>query len=135
MTTDEQRDEIIRYWWSKAQESLVAAEREFNAKAYEFAVNRLYYAAFYAVSAALLKRNLTFRRHSGVRSAFHREFVKPGLLEKEWGRFYDQLITDRQEADYVALIEFDRDYVEFQLDRCAEFLHRLRASMDTTVDD
>jgi len=27
----------------------------------------------------------------------------------QWGKFYDQLFEDRQEGDYVALIEFERD--------------------------
>jgi uncharacterized protein (UPF0332 family) len=57
------------------------------------------------------------------------------LPKKEWGRFYDQLFSDRQEADYVALIDFDRDYVEFQLNRCAEFLDKLQALVETSVDD
>lgn len=56
MSADEQRAEVIRYWWSQAEESLASARRELEAGAYAFAVNRLYYAAFYGVSAALLER-------------------------------------------------------------------------------
>jgi uncharacterized protein (UPF0332 family) len=126
MSAEEQRAEVIRYWWSQAEESLASARRELEAGAYAFAVNRLYYAAFYGVSAALLERQLAFKKHSGVRAAFHREFVKPGLLDVEWGKLYDQLFEPRQEGDYVALISFDREYVESQLTRCAQFLDRLR---------
>jgi hypothetical protein len=126
MSDEEQRAEVVRYWWSKAQESLASARREFDAGAYGFTANRLYYAAFYAVSAALLDRQLSFRKHAGVRAAFHREFVKPGLLEVKWGEFYDQLFEDRQEGDYVALVSFDPDYVESQMTRCIEFLDQLR---------
>ena len=53
---EEQRDEVVRYWWSKAEESLVSAQREITAGSYVFAMNRVYYAAFYAVSAALPER-------------------------------------------------------------------------------
>jgi uncharacterized protein (UPF0332 family) len=91
-----------------------------------FAVNRLYYAAFYAVSAALLERQRSFRKHSGVRAAFHREFIRTGLLDVEWGKFYDRLFEDRQEGDYLALVSFEQNYIEAQLIRCAEFLENLR---------
>jgi len=46
MNSEEQRANVVRYWWSKAEESLASAQREFAAGAYTFAVNRLYYAAF-----------------------------------------------------------------------------------------
>jgi uncharacterized protein (UPF0332 family) len=57
MTSETQRAEVVRYWWEQAEESLSSARRETAAGAYTFAVNRLYYAAFYGVSAALLERH------------------------------------------------------------------------------
>lgn len=70
MSAEEQRSEVVHYWWSKAEESLASAEREFKAGAYSIVVNRLYYAAFYAVCAALLERHLPTTKHSGVRAAY-----------------------------------------------------------------
>jgi uncharacterized protein (UPF0332 family) len=135
MSTEEQRAEVVRYWWSKAEDSLASARRELEAQAYNFAVNRLYYAAFYAVSAALLERRLSFRKHTGVRATFHREFIRTGLLDVEWGKLYDQLFEDRQEGDYVALIEFDREYVEAQLTRCTQFLDKLRPLISSLPEE
>lgn len=106
MNEENRRTEVIRYWWEKAQDSLSSAKREYSAKAYGFAINRIYYAAFYAVSALLLEHRFTFKKHSGVRVTFHREFVKTGLIDVKWGKFYDRLFEDRQEADYTAIIEF-----------------------------
>jgi uncharacterized protein (UPF0332 family) len=83
VSMEKSRAEVVLYWWTKARESLASARRELEAGAHEFAVNRLYYAAFYSVSAALLERQLSFKKHSGVRAAFHREFIKTGLLEVE----------------------------------------------------
>jgi hypothetical protein len=79
-------------------------------------MNRIYYAAFYAASAALLERRASFKKHTGVRAAFHREFIRSGALDTKWGKFYDQLFEDRQEGDYV----------ETQLARSREFLNVLR---------
>ena len=127
----EARKEVVRYWWSKAEESLASARREVAAESYVFAVNRIYYAAFYGVSAALLDRHLSFSKHSGVRAVFHRELIKSGQLGLEWGRFYDQAYEDRQEGDYVALSTFDRSYVETQVELCARFLSTLRAQVSS----
>jgi uncharacterized protein (UPF0332 family) len=126
MSTRDQRVEVVRYWWSQAEESLASAQREMGAGALTFSANRLYYSAFYAVSAALLDRQLQFKRHSGVRAAFHREFIRSGRLDVEWGKFYDRLFEDRQEGDYVALTAFDREYIESQLTLCTQFLDELR---------
>ena len=85
-------------------------------------MNHLYYAAFYAVSAVLLGRQQSFRKHSGVRAAFHRQFIKTGLLDMKWGRLYDQLFEDRQEGDYVVFVSFEPEYVRMQLEQCSKFL-------------
>jgi len=126
VTPEEHRAGVVQYWWTKAEECLSSAQRELNAGALAFAKNRIYYAAFYAVSAALLERQASFKKHSGVRAAFHREFVRSGLLDVKWSKFYDQLFEDRQEGDYIALIDFEREYVESQLAQCREFHVALR---------
>jgi uncharacterized protein (UPF0332 family) len=119
------RSKLVQYWWSKAVDSLSSARREFDANELSFAINRIDYTAFYAVSAALLERGSTFKKHTGVRIAFHHEFIKSGLLGSEWAKFYDQLFEDRQEGDYIALTTFDRTYVENQLVRCIEFHNQI----------
>ena len=126
MNFSENRSKLVQYWWSKAVDSLSSAKREFDANELCFAMNRIHYAAFYTVSAALMERGSTFKKHTGVRIAFHREFIKTGLLDSEWAKFYDQLFEDRQEGDYIALTIFDPAYVKSQLTRCAEFQNRMR---------
>ena len=81
MSQEEQRAGVARYWWSKAEESLTSARREFDAGSFAFAMNRIYYAA----SAALLERRASFKKHTGVRAAFHREFIRSGALDTKWG--------------------------------------------------
>ena len=54
-----------------------SAEREMKAESFLFAVNRLYYAVFYAVSSALMDCcGKSYKKHYGVRTAFRRESVK-----------------------------------------------------------
>jgi hypothetical protein len=126
VTSKDKRAEVVHYWLEKAEEGIASARREFEAGALTFAMNRLYYSAFYAVAALLMARGLSFKKHSGVRAAFHQHFIKTGLLERKWGRLYDQLFEDRQEGDYMAFISFEKDYVETQLNQCANFVDRMR---------
>lgn len=126
MKAQRHREAVVQYWWAKAEESLKSAERELAASSFNFAMNRIYYSAFYAVSAVLLKRQISFKKHSAVRSAFHSEFIKPGLPDVNWGKFYDRLFEDRQEGDYLALVEFESGYVKDKLNSRKKFLYAIK---------
>ena len=54
------------------------------------------------------------------------EFIKPGLLDVKWGKFYDRLFEDRQEGDYLALVEFESGYVKDKLNSCKKFLSAIK---------
>jgi len=56
----------------KADESLASSKAEQQSQRYHFAVNRAYYACFYAASAILLQEGVRFKKHSGVRAAVHK---------------------------------------------------------------
>lgn len=105
MTKNDPRVKAVRHWWKMAEEAFQSARIAYGAGHLHSAMNRAYYAVFYATTAALVERGLHFKRHGGVRSAFHRELVKPGLLPAEMGAVYDRLFQDRQHGDYMALID------------------------------
>ena len=128
MTQAEKNGEVVRYWLAKAGEALLAARDDLAASRPEFAVNRCYYAAFYAASAVLLSLGHHFVKHSGVRSALHQHVVKAGLLETQWGHLYDQLFEERTRGDYVAFTSFDTEDVRAMLartERLVELMGRL----------
>ena len=81
MSREENLKELLRYWFEKADEALDAASDEMNAGRLSFSVNRIYYACFYAVSAVLLRKDLRFKKHSGVRAAFHQHLIKSGMID------------------------------------------------------
>ena len=85
-----------------ADEALASARADFDAQRYRSAINRAYYAAFYAVSAVLLSQGRHFVKHAGVQTALHRDLVHTGLLAPEHGNAYDDLFKLRLVADYTA---------------------------------
>jgi uncharacterized protein (UPF0332 family) len=117
---------LVTYRLERARESLEEAgillEREYG----NTFVNRLYYACFYAVSALLLTRGLSSAGHSGIRSLFHQNFVKPGLVDPELGQLYDRLFDNRQKGDYADLVRFDPNEVRDWYDEAFEFVENVQ---------
>lgn len=120
------RAAYVRNWWRKAEESLASARRECEHGALFVAVSRLYYAAFYAVQAWLSEQGMHARTHAGVRHAFHQHLIRPGLLDRRWGRLYDRLFDDRTTADYDPFPRFEKAYVEELIAETAGFLGALK---------
>ena len=63
-----------------AEESLKAAKTLREEGIHRFSVSRAYYAMLYCAQVLLLTKGLSFSKHSGVISAFGKEFVKKGLI-------------------------------------------------------
>ena len=120
------RELIVTNWWRKAEESLAAARSEFHAGRLSFAVNRLYFSLFYAVAAALARQGLSYRKHTAVRAAFHRDFVRTHRVPESDGRLYDDLFNQRQQGDYDPLAQFEPDVIAGYLERAEDFLRRFR---------
>lgn len=114
--------EIIQYWMEKSSDSFDAAHDELQAGRLSFTVNRIYYACFYAVSAVLIQEGLRFKKHSGVRAAFHQHFVKTGRISYDHGRFYDEIFEARQRGDYIELVRFEREVVKDWLIKAERFI-------------
>ena len=127
--------EAIRYWWEKALESLEASRRDLEAESFSFAINRAYYALFYAVSGLLLEEGRRFQKHSGVRAAFNEHFIKTGRLDRKHGDLYNQLFRDRQEGDYVEFTKFDAQYVREKIRGCEGLLAAIRPLINSLPQD
>jgi len=117
LKTPTNREAAITYWREQARLALDSARAELSAGRHHFAINRAYYAAFYAASAVLLRRDRRYARHATLRGAVHRVLVKGGLLESELGRDYDQLFESRQRVDYIELVTVDPE-------NAADLIHR-----------
>ncbi len=109
------------------EEALQSARIESEAGMLHGAINRAYYAVFYAATAVLVDLGLSFRKHAGVRAAVHRELVKKNVVPVEMGMLYDRLFEDRQHGDYLVLTEFEPDDIKEKVERTAAFLQTVRA--------
>jgi len=117
---------LIRLWLEKASDALASARLELAEGHLDFAINRLYYSGFYAITALLLNSGRQFTRHSAVMSAFNRDFVKTGKVDVAWSKFYQKLFDDRQQSDYVPTATFDKLDVEQRIEEAESFIKVIR---------
>lgn len=60
---DDRKNDLSRYRLNNAKESMEVAENCYRDSHYRDAINRSYYAAFYAVKAVLAVEGTDFKRH------------------------------------------------------------------------
>jgi len=100
-------NDVVRYRLARAEETLEDARLLAEKKHGNAAVNRLYYACFYAVLALLIQNGQQSSKHTGVRSLLNMYFVKTGEVPKDMARIYNDLFERRQEGDYDDFVAFD----------------------------
>lgn len=122
--------DLINYRLERAQDTyedaLILRERE----KWNSIVNRLYYSAFYAVSALLLDSDLQPTTHTGAKSNFSEHFIKSGKIDKKFGKIYSQLFSWRQKGDYADLFDFDKEIVEPYFEPVKEFIDLIKNILD-----
>ena len=126
--SESQSADIIKALLQKASQALESTRSEYQAGRFDCAVNRAYYACFYAASAVMLQRGKQFVKHTGLRGAIHKDLVKPGLLAVQWGKVFDRAFENRQVADYLILFVFEPEQVEQLIQEAEGFvgeMHKL----------
>jgi uncharacterized protein (UPF0332 family) len=93
-----ERNEIVKYRISRAHETLNEIDILIENKLWNTAVNRLYYACYYEVSALLISMKIKTQTHAGIRQMFGLHFVKTGIINKELGKFYSIIFDKRLQA-------------------------------------
>jgi uncharacterized protein (UPF0332 family) len=123
---------LARHRLTQAHETLAEADQLLASQSFRGAVNRLYYAAFYAARALLALHEVDAARHSGLISLFQQHFIKPGLLTADTGKTLARAFEKRQNSDYGDFATVDpadaRDLavaVRVFVDTCQQLLDRL----------
>nr|WP_288282274.1 HEPN domain-containing protein [uncultured Prevotella sp.] len=98
--TKEQRISIVRYRIESAENTLAEVETHRANGFYNTAVNRLYYACYYAATAILIANGIEVKSHDGVRMNLGKFIVQEGILTPELGRYFSRLFSKRSTGDY-----------------------------------
>jgi uncharacterized protein (UPF0332 family) len=116
------KTDLIKYRLARAKETYADALILIENERWNSAINRLYYAIYYAVMALLLNDGFKPITNNGAKSVFSEHFVRTGKISKENGKVYSQLFTWRQKGDYDDLFDFDKEKVTPYIEKADIFL-------------
>jgi len=119
------KTQYIQHRLHRAQETFEEAQMLFEGEHLSGAVNRIYYAMFYAVSALALSHDFKTSSHTQLRGYFNREFVKTGIVPLELGKAYNLAFENRTKGDYTDLTTFEREKVSQMLQDAETFINTL----------
>lgn len=97
-----------------------------NNRGLRSAVNRIYYAMFYAVLALLVREPFQGSKHSGIISYFNRCFIKEGVFSSEMGKYLNLAFEARQEVDYKEFSELTAENVQELLKHAKMFVEEVK---------
>lgn len=121
---EDSRKALIEYRLHRADETMEESVLLYNASHFNAAMNRLYYACYYAIAAALLQKNVNATTHAGVKTMFNLHFIAKGLLQKEHGKTFSRLFEIRHTGDYDDFVYCDKELFE-------EFHHKAMALLES----
>ncbi len=124
--SDENINALVAYRLQRAQETLSEIPYPAEKGYYNTAVNRLYYACYYAAVALLLKHGMNPGTHAGVKQMLGIHFVVPGLLPRETGRAYSLLFERRHSSDYDDFDYSSKEEIEELLPKATAFIETIQ---------
>ena len=127
------REEYVKYRIEKAKETLEVVDLLVENKKWNSAINRLYYAAYYAVSGLLILSETNAKTHTGVKTHFFLDFVKTGKIELRLGKVYADLFDWRQKGDYGDFFDFSEDDVNSILIPTKELIEAIIVQIKKSV--
>jgi uncharacterized protein (UPF0332 family) len=126
---------LSRHRLGRARAALQEAAVLQSAGHWHGALNRVYYAAFYAARALLALKKVDSSRHSGVIALFQQHFVQPGVVAADVARALPQAFARRQRSDYDDFTEIGgdeiqplREQVQRLVDACEEAVTRFETA-------
>ena len=114
----------------KAHDNLESAKALLEIGFEEGAVNRTYYAYFWAVRGLLLEKDIFVKSHSGTQSKFAEHFIKTGIIPEKYGKYLGRLEDKRVLADYEVGTNFTKEEVQEMIDWTQEFLDYIKQNIE-----
>lgn len=114
------------YRINSALETLEVVRVCIESKHYKDAINRSYYASFYAIKAVLAMEGTDFKRHKDVVAYFNKNYVATGHFDKSLGRMLANLQQTRETSDYDDFFIASREEAEIQCESTENIIEAVR---------
>ncbi len=120
------RETMVGFFLSRAKKTLSYIPGYIENEDWFTAINRSYYAAFYAIKAIELNDGYDdFSKHSAVISCFRMNYVKTGIVPKEFSYLIGTLSEDRTSGDYDMLSSFEKSDADECYDAAKQIVDKI----------
>lgn len=116
---------LVKYRVERSNETMLEAKLMIDQGYLNGAINRLYYACFYIVSALLIKNKITAQTHAGTKQMLGLHFVLTDKLSPKIGSIYASLFEKRHSSDYDDFAFYDVETVEQLYFQAQDFIHAI----------
>ena len=123
---DERRKDLCNYRLKNSEDSLMVAEDCLEKGLYKDAINRSYYAAFYAIKALLALEEVDFKRHKDVVAYFNKTYAATERVPREIGRKVAHLQQKREKSDYDDFYLASREETIEQVENTRSVIETIR---------
>ena len=120
-------EDYSNYRLQKAKETILEVEHLIKQQFWNTAVNRMYYACFYAVGALLIINGIETSSHSGTRLQFGQIFIKTGLIDRQMSKIYSDLFEKRHKGDYNDFFDYDEETVKRLFPKAKLFIETIES--------
>lgn len=124
--TAEERNVMVTLEIERATKIMQEVPVYVGAKLWNTLANRLYYAAFHAVSAILIKNEIPVKSHKGAILMFNRDYVNTGVVTREDGILFSQLEGLREAGDYNCCLETTEEQIMPYVTKTEAFVEKIR---------
>jgi len=126
MTVEEQtRDDLIKYRLEQARDTIDVVDLLIKNDKLSSSINRIYYGMFYSLLALALQFNFETSKHQQLIGWFNKEFIRTGLIEKEFGRILRDAFENRTSGDYDSFVIFDQTEVLLLFSDMKSFIEKI----------
>jgi len=119
------REEVVKFRLEKAKNTLAEVPVLIENKFYRTAANRLYYACFYAATALLINDAYETHTHSGVKTLLGLHYIKGNIIDKSFGKMYQQIFNLRQDGDYEDWFDIEEKDIKPLLEPAEKFFETI----------
>lgn len=127
--SQEERAIVVGLELEKADKFLSQTNAVAKMGIWDVVANRVFYAAFHAVSALLIHDHIEVRSHKGAGLMFGQKYVIPGIFTQEDGRLYAKLQDLREKSDYNLVYQSDETEMAPLIEKTKDLISRIKAKI------
>src|SRR4030042_6843266 len=117
----EEKNKLIMINVEKAKSTLDDAKFLIDNKKYHIAVNRIYYASFYMITALAIQDDFNTSKHLQLIGWFNKNYIATNKIKVETGKTVMRLFELRNKADYDVYADFTKEQTKELYEDCIRF--------------